>query len=138
MAGSSSTTAKEPLSPIRSPLTQKGIYRHRYVPAAQLLELPGLIDLSYFVDFQALDYVVRSNELHSWTLSQAEFLKAMGLETRVEMLRAGCRDEETKRVFAQQIDRLTAPGQMGSIYKFFFFAAEELYPFGEGSLTRGR
>lgn len=95
------------------------------------MEFPGLIDLSYFVDFQSLDLVVRKNGLHSWMAEQRDFLRAMGLDARVRVVQASNQRAEVVKELPNQVERLTSPDKMGSIYKFFYFGETPLYPFGD-------
>ena len=54
---------------------------------------------------------------HLGLLSQGDFLKQMGLETRVKMLVEQAKDEARKKDIASAADRLVSPIGMGIQYK---------------------
>lgn len=65
----------------------QGISNHLYVPEDQLLEFPGQIDLSAYVNFVALAQAVADNQAmgDGVVISQGDFLKLMGIDNRVEV-----------------------------------------------------
>lgn len=66
----------------------QGISNHLYVPEDQLLEFPGQIDLSAYVNFVALAQAVADNQAmgDGVVISQGDFLKLMGIDNRVEVI----------------------------------------------------
>ncbi|KAI1490867.1 DUF185 domain-containing protein [Biscogniauxia mediterranea] len=96
----------------------RGIRRHRRVNP---LSLPGLVDLSADVDFLALvEAATRASdgvECHG-PVDQADFLTAMGIRQRAEMLSrkvGGDKAADIDRAWRRLVDR--GPGGMGKLYK---------------------
>ena len=54
---------------------------------------------------------------HLGLLSQGDFLKQMGIETRVKMLVEQAKNEARKKDIASAADRLVSPIGMGNQYK---------------------
>ena len=86
-------------------------YRHR--AHADALILPGLQDITAFVDFTAL---AEAGDQAGFALAgyatQAQFLFANGLPQRFEQASSEA-DTATAYALAQQVKRLTLPGEMG-------------------------
>lgn len=98
-------------------------YRHR--AHADPLILPGLQDITASVDFTALAEagVGAGFELVSYAL-QSEFLIASGLDEVFAAARAAAPDEASRYALAQQVKRLTLPGEMGERFQAMLFARE--------------
>jgi len=56
--------------------------------------------------------------------TQAEFLKAMGIEARFQALAAKNPDQAEK--LHRQFDRLTAPDEMGELFKVVAFTSDSI------------
>jgi SAM-dependent MidA family methyltransferase len=89
-------------------------YRHR--AHDDVLRLPGLQDLTAFVDFTALAEAGRAAglELRGYT-SQAMFLIACGLETVVAKRLSG--DPASDMAVNNEVRQLTLPGLMGEKFQ---------------------
>ena len=85
------------------------------------LENPGLADLTARVDFQTLPHT-------GPILTQGEFLRRLGIETRAAALAAAHPGEAEK--IGRQLARLTAPDQMGDLFKVACIASPGLTPPG--------
>jgi SAM-dependent MidA family methyltransferase len=94
-------------------------YRHR--AHADALLWPGLQDLTASVDFSAL---AEAGEAAGFELggyvAQGAFLMQAGLQERFALAHAQA-DEATRYALAQQVKRLTLPGQMGERFKVMWF-----------------
>lgn len=99
----------------------RGIRQHKRVsPFSE----PGLVDLSADVDFMAIaETALKASEgveVHG-PVAQADFLDAMGIQQRAEMLAARAGDEdgtkkrEIEKAWRRLVDR--GPGGMGKLYK---------------------
>ncbi len=102
-------------SPQRSSGTLRCHWRHR--AHDDPLILPGLQDITAHVDFDALieagiaaGFEVAASE------SQAQFLIRHGLEAVFAEAYANAADEAARYALAQQVKRLTLPGQMGEAF----------------------
>jgi SAM-dependent MidA family methyltransferase len=83
---------------------------------------PGLQDITTWVDFTALaEAATRARWPLAGFTSQAQFLLAAGLldMLQIEQLNA---DEAGRYALAQQVKRLTLPGEMGERFKVMCFA----------------
>lgn len=90
-------------------------YRHR--AHDDPLILPGLQDITAFVDFSAVAESASDAGLDVLGYApQAQFLLAAGLLDIVQQLSAG-RDEREILLLAQQVKTLTLPGEMGERFK---------------------
>ena len=95
-------------------------YRHRAHPDPFIL--PGLQDLTTFVDFGALAVAGRGAGMEMSGLgSQSDFLVANGLAELFAADSANA-DEAARYALAQQVKRLTLPGEMGEKFKAIAFA----------------
>ncbi|MDQ2971787.1 MAG: SAM-dependent methyltransferase [Pseudomonadota bacterium] len=96
-------------------------YRHR--AHADPLILPGLQDITAFVDFTATAEACLGAgfELVAYA-SQARFLLAAGLDGAFAEAYAETADEASRYALAQQVKRLTLPGEMGERFKSMLFA----------------
>ena len=98
-------------------------YRHR--AHADPLILPGLQDITASVDFTALAEagVGAGFEPVSYAL-QSEFLIASGLDAAFAAAYDSAANEATRYALAQQVKRLTLPGEMGERFQAMLFARE--------------
>ena len=96
------------------------------------MDLPGHIDLSWYVDFENIEKACRSgnSKLQSSILTQKEFLERMYIKERFEEMKK-CNDENTHKLLDMQLERLTGETYMGKIYKFYFFGDELAFPFDQ-------
>lgn len=81
------------------------------------LAAPGEADLTAHVDFQALAEAAEGEgaQVHG-PVEQGDFLRALGIETRTEILARNATAAQ-RRSLAAALDRLTATSQMGSLFK---------------------
>jgi NADH dehydrogenase [ubiquinone] 1 alpha subcomplex assembly factor 7 len=106
--------------------TLQAVRRHAY---ADPLEAPGEADLSAHVDFGALRAAASEAGLELAPLAtQGEFLGRLGIDARAETL-ARANPGEAEAVEAARL-RLTAPEQMGELFKVFCAFAGKLVPAG--------
>jgi len=98
-------------------------YRHR--AHDDPLILPGLQDITASIDFTALAEagIGAGFEPVSYAF-QSEFLVASGLDAAFAGARETAPDEAARYVLAQQVKRLTLPGEMGERFQAMLFARE--------------
>jgi SAM-dependent MidA family methyltransferase len=98
-------------------------YRHR--AHDDPLILPGLQDITASIDFTALAEagIGAGFEPVSYTF-QSEFLIASGLDTAFAGARETAPGEVARYALAQQVKRLTLPGEMGERFQAMLFARE--------------
>lgn len=98
-------------------------YRHR--AHADPFILPGLQDITASVDFTALAEagVGAGLELAVYAF-QSALLIAAGLDEEFAAARTAAPDEATRYALAQQVKRLTLPGEMGERFQAMLFARE--------------
>jgi SAM-dependent MidA family methyltransferase len=100
----------------RSMGTLRCHYRHR--AHDDPLILPGLQDITAWVDFDAL---ARASEAAGLTVAahatQAQFLIANGLDEVFAQAYATATDEAARYALAQQVKRLTLPDEMGEKFR---------------------
>ena len=98
-------------------------YRHR--AHDDPLILPGLQDITASIDFTALAEagIGAGFEPVSYAF-QSEFLIASGLDTAFAGARETAPDEAARYALAQQVKRLTLPGEMGERFQAMLFARE--------------
>ncbi|HEX7369869.1 MAG TPA: SAM-dependent methyltransferase [Rhodanobacteraceae bacterium] len=98
-------------------------YRHR--AHADPFILPGLQDITASVDFTALAEagVDAGFELAAYAF-QSEFLIASGLDAAFTQAYAATGDEADRYALAQQVKRLTLPGEMGERFQAMLFTRE--------------
>ena len=102
-------------APARNRGTLRCHYRHR--AHDDPLILPGLQDITAWVDFDALGFAAASSSFSAISLhSQAQFLFANGLERFFAVAHARAGDEASRYRLAQEVKRLTLPGQMGDAF----------------------
>jgi SAM-dependent MidA family methyltransferase len=107
--------------PERSDGTLLCHYRHRAHPDP--LILPGLQDITASIDFTALTEagIAAGFEQVAYCF-QSEFLIATGLEASFAAAHAATVDEAARYALAQEVKRLTLPGQMGERFQAMLFA----------------
>lgn len=93
--------------------TLQALHRHRKVdPLAE----PGQADLTQWADFPTvLEAAVRAGADVTGCMGQGEFLGLLGIEARAERLKEGRPDAAA--IIDRQLNRLTAPDQMGDLFK---------------------
>ena len=98
-------------------------YRHR--GHGDPLILPGLQDITAFVDFTALIEAgtAAGFDFISYA-SQAQFLMASGLDAAFAEAYAQGNDEAARYALAQQVKKLTLPGEMGERFQAMVFARD--------------
>jgi SAM-dependent MidA family methyltransferase len=98
-------------------------YRHR--AHAEPLILPGLQDVTASVDFTALAEagIGAGFELAAYA-SQSGFLIASGLDAVFAAARDQAPDEAARYALAQQVKRLTLPGEMGERFQAMLFTRD--------------
>ena len=93
--------------------TLQGLQRHKKVDP---LASPGAADLTQWADFPTvLEAGLRGGADVTGCLGQGDFLGRLGIEARADRLKAGRPDAEP--VIDRQLARLTAPDQMGTLFK---------------------
>ncbi|MEH6664889.1 MAG: SAM-dependent methyltransferase [Brevundimonas sp.] len=93
--------------------TLQALKRHEKVDP---LAAPGEADLTQWADFPVvLEAAVRSGADVTGCRGQGDFLRALGVETRAQRLMQSRPDAAP--VIARQLHRLTAPDQMGDLFK---------------------
>ena len=103
--------------------TLQGIRDHAFV---DVMESPGDVDLSAYVDFQALAQAAAEAAPTAAVyeaVDQATFLKGLGIDVRTEMLAAAAGEgSESAAALRSQRDRLTATGADGMGERFMAMA----------------
>jgi NADH dehydrogenase [ubiquinone] 1 alpha subcomplex assembly factor 7 len=100
--------------------TLQAMHDHKY---CDILESPGLADITAHVDFESLGAGI--------TMTQGQFLRAMGIELRTEKLAAKL-DGQARDDFLAASRRLIDADQMGDLFKVMCVVqkgAAPLYPF---------
>ncbi|HXQ13255.1 MAG TPA: SAM-dependent methyltransferase [Caulobacteraceae bacterium] len=92
--------------------TLQALAGHRKV---DVLESPGAADLTVQADFPAVLSAAHAAGAAAALLTQAEFLRRLGVEARASAL-AKARPDRSETI-ARQLQRLTAPDQMGQLFK---------------------
>lgn len=91
------------------------------------LKTAGLADLTVWADFPAVIAAARETGAKAGpTITQAEFLTALGIEARAQAL-ATARPDRADQV-ARQLDRLIGEAQMGALFKVACLTAPDLSP----------
>jgi SAM-dependent MidA family methyltransferase len=107
--------------------TLQAVHRHLF---ADPLTLPGSVDLTAHVDFQALARGVESMGAVTYgPLEQAGFLRRLGIDTRAQALKANLPRAKMHEIDAA-LARLTGHGRtgMGMLFKAVAFAHKTLSP----------
>jgi len=103
-------------APARRAGTLRCHYRHR--AHNDPLILPGLQDITAWVDFDALARAGAAAGLRvAEHATQAQFLIANGVDEVFAQGYAEATDEATRYALAQQVKRLTLPGEMGEKFR---------------------
>jgi len=94
--------------------TLQALRGHEY---ADPFDAPGEADLTAHVDFEALSYAVEAGggAAHG-PVEQGAFLMALGIKARANALRKQATETQARDIDAA-LQRLTAPGEMGSLFK---------------------
>ncbi len=91
------------------------------------LESPGQADLTVWADFPSVLGAAREAGADAPpVITQGEFLRALGVETRAQALAAARPDRAD--TLARQLDRLTGAAQMGDLFKVACLSAPGLNP----------
>lgn len=111
--------------------TLQAMLKHAY---DDVFAHPGQADLTSHVDFQHLEETALNYGCKTRTMTQGEFLLAMGLIERAGKLGSG-RGEDFQNKLRQDVERLAAPDQMGNLFKVLAIAdsATSIFPFEPGS-----
>ncbi|KAM4043288.1 protein arginine methyltransferase NDUFAF7, mitochondrial [Anomaloglossus baeobatrachus] len=84
-----------------------------------VLENPGVVDLTADVDFSFLKRIVGNSVVSLGPIPQQEFLKNMGIDLRMKVLLENNKDVTTQQHLIQSYDVLMNPCKMGQRFKFF-------------------
>lgn len=104
--------------------TLQALQRHKKVDA---LEAPGEADLTAHVDFARLATLAENAQLTvSGPLTQSHFLRALGIEMRVDMLTQS-NPQHAERL-AREVRRLTHADEMGALFKAICISSPGLPP----------
>lgn len=105
--------------------TLQAIRRHEKVDP---LDAPGTADLTAWVAFDALAHAALDAGLQVFgPAGQGPFLKGLGLDVRAALL-AKAQDTAGRARLARQAARLSAPEEMGALFKVIAFASPGLAP----------
>jgi SAM-dependent MidA family methyltransferase len=103
--------------------TFQAVRGHDY---ADPLADPGEVDLTAHVDFGALADAGRASGVGvNGPLTQGEFLRRLGIEPRATRLKANATPQQAADIDSA-LARLTAPDQMGELFKVLAFADPKL------------
>lgn len=103
--------------------TLQAVCGHDY---AEPLESPGAVDLTSQVDFEALAKLASDQVRAFGPVSQGNFLRALGIEARSEILQRSAKPE-MKDEIGIALTRLTGPTPgMGELFKALAFAHRDL------------
>lgn len=101
-------------APSQTGETLQAVRAHEY---QGVLDAPGEADLTTHVDFAAfLRSGIQAGARGFGPLEQGEFLKRLGLESRAKNLKANA-SPELATVINAGVQRLSDPGQMGTLFK---------------------
>jgi SAM-dependent MidA family methyltransferase len=92
--------------------TLQALERHRKVGP---LDAPGAADLTVHADFPAVLAAARAEGASAGLLTQAEFLRRLGIGARAAAL-ATARPDRSDEI-GRQLQRLTGPAEMGELFK---------------------
>ncbi|KRX07655.1 hypothetical protein PPERSA_11204 [Pseudocohnilembus persalinus] len=111
----------------------RGIRKHMFVPQEELLEYPGELDISAYVNFAHIQ--AAANQVPGITtagpMPQGLFLESMGMNTRLENLLKLSNKQTAKRLESEYL-RLVSPEEMGQVYKCFYIGKKingDMFPF---------
>jgi SAM-dependent MidA family methyltransferase len=104
--------------------TLQALRRHKKCDA---LAEPGAADLTAHVDFRALSDLARAAGLDvAGPATQSAFLRALGVEARAQTLQSA--NPHRKDEIDKALHRLTAPNQMGDLFKVICLSSPGLPP----------
>jgi SAM-dependent MidA family methyltransferase len=104
--------------------TLQALRDHRF---DDVLAFPGEADLTSHVDFAPLAAVAEGHGLEALTATQGDFLVGLGLLERAGALGANAAEEIRERLRGE-VERLAAPGQMGSLFKVLAITPKGFVP----------
>lgn len=105
--------------------TLQSVRNHKYWP---VLASPGLADITAHVDFEAMMRTSIDNGAAAHgPVTQGVFLERLGLTLRVEMLCKGKNQTNAENIRASAT-RISAPDQMGEIFKVMSITSPSLAP----------
>lgn len=107
--------------------TLQAMLKHAY---DDVFAHPGEADLTSHVDFDMLEKTARNCGCKTATMTQGDFLLGMGLVDRAGRLGAG-REGAFQNKLRQDVERLAAPDQMGTLFKVLAIADKQtkIFPF---------
>ncbi len=107
--------------------TLQAMLKHAY---DDIFVHPGEADLTSHVDFDMLAKTAQACGCTTGTMTQGEFLVAMGLLDRAGRLGAG-RDHAFQEKIHADVERLASPDQMGTLFKVLAITSSgtRLFPF---------
>jgi NADH dehydrogenase [ubiquinone] 1 alpha subcomplex assembly factor 7 len=100
--------------------TLQSIARHAY---ADVLEAPGMRDITAHVDFATLAHACRAHADIHGPVAQGQFLNALGIVMRAEKLAAKATPKQRQQIMTD-LHRLTAPSVMGDLFKVMCITAK--------------
>ncbi|TPX34809.1 hypothetical protein SmJEL517_g02648 [Synchytrium microbalum] len=103
----------------------RAIKKHKHV---HVLSTPGECDLSANVDFSLVKSAVDELASAHGPISQATFLRLLGITTRLQKLLTVATSQEKRKELAQDYDRLVSKVGMGSVYKMLAVTPKGLAP----------
>ncbi len=107
--------------------TLQAIARHQ---RAEVLATPGTVDISAHVDFDLLGRSAREAGASVFgAVSQGNFLRALGIEQRANVLKAQA-EREAIRAIDDSVERLTGDSAMGELFKVMAIAGPNIVPAG--------
>jgi NADH dehydrogenase [ubiquinone] 1 alpha subcomplex assembly factor 7 len=105
--------------------TLQAVRQHKF---SDPLEHPGEADLTAQVDFAAVaGWAQRQGAATQGPVPQGEFLRRLGIEARAARLKANATPQQAADIDAA-LARLTAPDQMGELFKVLAIADPKLGP----------
>lgn len=93
----------------------RGIYKHKFVSP---FYKPGEVDLSVDVDFESLKLIAEPKTDVFGPKQQGDWLHELGIGYRFDQLIKAANLMANKELLYESYTRLTAPEEMGKIYKF--------------------
>jgi NADH dehydrogenase [ubiquinone] 1 alpha subcomplex assembly factor 7 len=93
--------------------TLQAVSKHKY---ADVLEEPGLRDITAHVDFGTLGTVAGKNVAIAGPVTQGQFLIALGIEARAQKLAENATAKQQEDIMTA-LCRLIAPREMGRLFK---------------------
>lgn len=109
--------------------TLQAMLKHAY---DDVFAHPGEADLTSHVDFDMLEKTARNCGAQTATMTQGDFLLSMGLIDRAGRLGAG-QTEAFQNKIREDVERLAAPDQMGTLFKVLAISDPEtrIFPFDQ-------